>query len=202
MLLCEKPSDVLAEPGENSVFSLLEAETGAEFFPVHRLDRGTGGCFCVAKTAQAAAKLGEALRNGQWQKEYLCVLSGVPEEPEGTWEDLLYHDSYANKTYVVKKERRGVRRASLSYRVLATAEENEKKMSLVRVVLHTGRTHQIRVQFASRKHPLLGDGKYGSRENRCRPSLWCCRLSFRHPFSGNVVEVFSQPPSVFPWLLF
>ena len=202
LLVCEKPSDVLSEPGENSVFSFLKTETGRDYFPVHRLDRGTGGCFCVAKTPQAATMLGETIRSGLWQKEYLCVVSGIPEAPEGTWEDLLYHDARANKTYVVKKERRGVRQACLSYRILATAEENGKKTALVRVELHTGRTHQIRVQFASRKHPLLGDGKYGSRENRCRPALWCRRISFPHPFTETWVETVSEPPAGFPWSLF
>ena len=104
---------------------------------------------------------------------------------------------------MVKRERKGVKEASLEYKVLATAEHPDHgKISLVRVKLHTGRTHQVRVQFASRKMPLLGDGKYGSRDNHCETALWSFRLGFRHPITGEFVEVKSLPPKEYPWNIF
>ena len=131
------------------------------------------------------------------EKIYLAVLRGVPEAPEAALEDLLFHDSRTNKTFVVDRPRKGVREAKLDYRVLAEAEG----LSLVRVRLHTGRTHQIRAQFASRGLPLLGDIRYGSRAD-CTPALWAWRLRFRHPKTGSAVDVLCPPPDDYPWTLF
>ena len=120
-----------------------------------------------AKTAPAAAKLSQAIAGGTLQKEYLAVLERSPEQAEGELSDLLFHDRFKNKTYVVSKERKGVKKASLSYRVVAEADG----LCLVHVRLHTGRTHQIRVQFASRRLPLLGDFRWAARLHasaRCR----------------------------------
>ena len=126
-------------------------------------------------------------------------MKGKPEEPEGIFEDLLFKDSSKNKSFVVKRERKGVKKASLSYRVLASSEVNGEEISLVLAKLHTGRTHQVRVQFASRKMPLLGDGKYGSRDNHCETALWCERLTFVNPFTKKTVEAVSLPPKEYPW---
>ena len=133
---------------------------------------------------------------GQMQKTYLAVLTGCPAEKTGTLEDFLFHDRVKNKTYVVKRMRGGVKQARLHYEILAEKDG----LSLARIRLETGRTHQIRVQFASRGYPLLGDGKYGSRDNRCACALWSFRLAFPDGTGEAVFE--AQPPARFPWTLF
>ena len=130
-------------------------------------------------------------------KTYLAVAEGIPAEQEGRFEDLLFKDSRKNKSYVVKRERKGVRKVSLDYRVLAEADGK----SLVKVRLNTGRSHQIRVQFASRKMPLAGDGKYGSRDNRCTVALWSAEIEFS--FNKEKYTFESKPDfAAYPWNLF
>ena len=187
LLVCVKPAGIPSE-GENSVQTLLEAQTGGKVFPVHRLDQAAGGLMVYAKTAQAAARLSEDVRERRFQKEYFALISGGPAEDEGRLVDLLYHDRRKNKVFPVKNPRKGVREAALTYRVI----ERRENASLVRVALETGRTHQIRVQFASRGMPLLGDGKYGSRA-KCPLALWSCRLAFAHPATGESIDHFLPP---------
>ena len=204
IIICEKPANVLSEPGDGEdIVTMASAHVCKPCFLVHRLDRNTGGAMVLSKMQKATGKLSEAIQKREFEKEYLAVIKGVPEEAEGVYKDLLFKDSSKNKTFVVKRERKGVKEASLEYRVLATVEHPEHgKVSLVRIKLHTGRTHQVRVQFASRKMPLLGDGKYGSRDNRCETALWSHRLGFKHPITGEWVEVNSMPPEEYPWNLF
>lgn len=205
LIAVEKPAAVLSEPspGGEDVLTLAKEMTGGDCFLVHRLDRNTGGAMVLAKSAAAAGKLSDLIQKREFVKEYLAVIKGVPEAPEGVFEDLLFKDSGKNKTFVVKRERKGVKKASLSYRVLSTAKNGEHgEVSLVLVRLNTGRTHQVRVQFASRKMPLLGDGKYGSRDNRCETALWSCRLAFKHPFTGKEIDLRSLPPKEYPWDIF
>ncbi len=174
LLVCVKPRGVLSAGDASGKLNMNELLAPREVFPVHRLDREVTGLMVFAKTKQAAAflsaKMGESFR-----KEYLARCEGTPPK-EGTLTDLLYHDRGKNKTYVVKRKRGGVKEAKLSYEVLA----REAGSSLVRVRLYTGRTHQIRVQFASRGYPLLGDKKYGAKTGG---SLQLCsyQLSFPHP---------------------
>ena len=205
IIIVEKPAEVLSEPdGKNAdIVTLASEHVCKPCFLVHRLDRNTGGAMVLSKMQKATGKLSEAIQKREFEKEYIAVIKGVPEEAEGVFEDLLFKDSQKNKTFVVKRERKGVKAASLEYKVLATAEHPDHgKISLVRVKLHTGRTHQVRVQFASRKMPLLGDGKYGSRDNHCETALWSFRLGFRHPITGEFVEVKSLPPKEYPWNIF
>lgn len=205
LIAVEKPAAVLSEPspGGEDVLTLAKEMTGGDCFLVHRLDRNTGGAMVIAKSADAAGKLSDLIQKREFVKEYLAVIKGVPEAPEGVFEDLLFKDSGKNKTFVVKRERKGVKKASLSYRVLSTAKNGEHgEVSLVLVRLNTGRTHQVRVQFASRKMPLLGDGKYGSRDNRCETALWSCRLAFKHPATGEELDLRSLPPKEYPWDIF
>ena len=177
---------------------LLREATGAkEICCVHRLDRETGGLMVYAKTKQAAAGLSAAIAAGKLEKEYLAVVQGQPE-PAGTLRDLLYRDAAKNKSYVVQRMRKGVREASLDYRELGRTED----LSLVRVRLHTGRTHQIRVQFACRQLPLLGDIRYGSKDPRCTAALWSWHLAFTHPVTHRPVDVACPPPAAYPWDLF
>ena len=196
LLLCEKPVGLLSE-GEDGLPGRLSALTGGPVYPVHRLDRGVGGLMVCAKDRRTAAALSEAVRRREVVKTYLCVVSGVPEAPAGTLEDLLYWDAARGKSFPVTRERRGVKRASLSYETL----ESREGLTLLSVTLHTGRTHQIRVQFASRRLPLLGDRKYGG-PGAGSIALWSCRLAFRHPVTGEALDFTLPPPAAAPWALF
>ena len=131
-------------------------------------------------------------------KEYLAVLRGHPETEEATLKDLLFRDATHNKSFVVQRMRKGVREASLSYRALGHTDA----LTLVRVQLHTGRTHQIRVQFSSRQLPLLGDIRYGSKDPNCTAALWSFRLAFIHPVTKKSVDIVLPPPAQYPWNLF
>jgi Pseudouridylate synthases, 23S RNA-specific len=172
-------------------------------FPVHRLDRTTGGVCVLARTPRACAALQRLFQEDRVVKEYLAVVSGVPDTMSGAFSDLLYHDPRTNKTFVADSRRRGVREAYCEWTVRETAEDSGGKMSLVRVRLRSGRTHQIRVQFASRQMPLIGDRRYGSRIRASAPALWSARISFPHPFDADkTVDVSSAPPELFPWSCF
>ena len=176
---------------------LLEALNVPEVLCVHRLDRAVGGLMVYALDKKAAAALSDQIREGRFQKEYLAIAHGAFSEAEGTLRDLLFHDRAKNKSYVVTRARAGVKEAVLDYRVLGEAAG----LSLLRVRLHTGRSHQIRVQLASRKHPLAGDAKYGSPLRDCPIALFSCGLGFTHPASGRALS-FTVAPAGFPWDLF
>ena len=188
-----KPVGALSERDGNkvSVPLLLEEALGGkpDIRSVHRLDKNVGGVMVWALSARAASKLTEDVKNGKVVKEYAAVVKGVPDPAEGEMLDLLYHDPSKNKTFVVKRERRGVRDAKLTYRVVGVKDG----LSLVRVRLYTGRTHQIRVQFASRSLPLVGDGRYGDRGGGDKPMLFSFRLSFEHPVSGKPLSFTALP---------
>lgn len=193
-VVCVKPVGVASQGADAQALpQLLAAQLGCAIYPVHRLDQAVGGVMVYAKTAKEAARLTQAMGEGGMQKTYLAVLTGCPAEKSGTLEDLLFHDRVKNKTYVVRRLRGGVKKAVLRYEILAEAEE----LSLAQIRLQTGRTHQIRVQFASRGFPLLGDGKYGSRDNRCTCALWSCRLAL--PAGGGLRTFEALPPDQFPW---
>lgn len=173
LLVCVKPRGVLSAADASGRRSMPELLSPRAVFPVHRLDREAAGLIVFAKTKACAAFLSNAME-ADFEKEYLALCEGQPEA-EGTLSDLLYHDRVKNKTYVVRRRRNGVREARLSYRVLRGGAR-----SLLRVRLFTGRTHQIRVQFASRGYPLVGDRKYGARTGG-ELQLYSWRLSFPHP---------------------
>lgn len=211
LIVCVKPVGVLSEGqadradnmvGVLSQYFESKAEN-AQPFCVHRLDRAVGGTMVYAKTQKAAAKLSGLVSSNEIKKEYLAIICGTPENNRGIYKDLLFKDSSKNKSFVVKRMRKGVKEASLEYELVKTAVKDEKTLSLVKIRLHTGRTHQIRVQFSSRKTPLLGDGKYGSSDNNCTVSLWSHRLCFKHPFSGEEIDFKSYPDNTkYAWNLF
>ena len=194
--VCLKPPGLLSQsgPGED-MLQILGAQLNCSLFPVHRLDRGIGGVMVFAKTSKAAAALSAAIQNREFNKEYLCIVRGTPAEDAGIYTDLLLHDKARNKTFVVDRMRGGVKDASLEYQVLA----KDNDTSLIRVKLHTGRTHQIRVQFASRKTPLLGDGKYGGGSGQIALWSWC--LTFPHPATGKQMH-FTHLPEGGVWDVF
>lgn len=205
MVICIKPSGVLSqsdEKGRANMPSLLKATCKSEIYTVHRLDLEVSGVMVYAKNAEAAAKLSQLTCSCEnFKKEYLAVVEGEPPQ-NGVLEDLLYHDANKNKTYVVKRKRRGVKTAKLSYEVLKTAiTENGEKMSLVKIRLYTGRTHQIRVQFASRNFPISGDRRYGASNGRdiC---LFSHKIEFVSPFDGKTLSWEKDPPKCGNWTNF
>ena len=199
LIACIKPSGVISEDG--GLPDLLSKQLNAKrIFCVHRLDKDVGGVMIYAKDGKTAALLSEAISAHRAKKEYLLICQGAPEETAGTLFDLLYHDKQKNKTYVVKKERKGVKDAALDYEVIAKNTENG--VSLVKATLKTGRSHQIRVQFASRKMPLAGDGKYGSEIKQPKIALWSYRYSFTHPVTGEEICAEKTPPIENLWAAF
>ena len=189
LLYCDKNIAVCVKPvgldSEAEVPAALKEQLGGEIFPIHRLDKNVGGVMVYARTKQAAAILSKAVQEGTMVKEYVALVHGTPPET-GDWEDLLWKDSKRNKVFVVKRMRGGVKKARLEFKRLTEGET-----SLVHVRLHTGRSHQIRVQFSSRGYPLVGDHKYGSRDQRAEPMLFSCRISF--PYKGETM-VFERYP--------
>ena len=169
---------------EHAVPAAIIEKLGGEVFPIHRLDLNVGGVMVYARTKQAAAKLSQLVQEGLLVKEYRCLVHGTPPEG-GVLEDFLFKDSRKNKVFVVKKERKGVKKASLEYTRLTDADP-----SLLHIRLHTGRSHQIRVQFSSRGFPLVGDHKYGSRDEHKEPKLFSCRISFPWKGGEKVFEAF------------
>lgn len=198
---------ICKEPGaecEHEIPQLLAGALGGaaqDFYCVHRLDRAVGGVMVYARSQKAAAGLSAQIQNHEFQKEYLAVVPGVPQPPQGVLQDYLYHDKQKGKAFLVKRLRRGVKEARLEYRVLSTAQVHGEQASLVRVRLHTGRFHQIRAQFAGRKMPLLGDGRYGSREKGCGIALFSCAVGFTGP-GGKWLLTEQTPPDAFPWNCF
>lgn len=166
---------------------------------INRLDKEVTGIVLIAKTKETAAKLNSMQQERQIKKEYLAMVTGTPEEANGRFDDLLFKDSSKNKTYVVDRMRKGVKNASLLYELIKTFEYDDVLCSYVRVNLLTGRTHQIRVQFSSRKMPILGDNKYGSSIKSCKMALTCAKIEFVHPITKKLVSVETTPPNEMPW---
>ena len=187
IIVCVKPVGL---DSEAEVPSALKEQFGGDIFPIHRLDKNVGGLMVYARTKQAAASLSKAVQDGTMIKEYVAMVHGTPPET-GDWRDLLFKDSSKNKVFVVKKERRGVKKARLEFTRLTGGAE-----SLVRIRLHTGRSHQIRVQFSSRGFPLVGDHKYGSRDEKTAPMLFSCCLTF--PYRGETRRFEALPD----WAIF
>ena len=208
LIVLVKPAGVSSEEtqpgGMDSVPNMIRAHLENEkayVGVVHRLDAGVSGVMVYAKTPKAAAALSQQVQDGRFRKEYLCLCAGIPEPCEGEMRDYLFKDSRQGKVFPVKKERKGAKEALLDYCVLDTSvlqDADKTEIALCRIQLRTGRTHQIRVQFASRKHPLLGDGKYGSRVKGAI-ALRCAKITFVHPADGKEMEFSANAPE--EWLL-
>ena len=190
IFVVKKPVGIVSEETTDGtgLADALRAQNGGYIGVVHRLDRGVGGVMVYARTKTAAAKLSAAVQSHALQKIYLAVVHGKPEADRATLTDLLFHDRSKNKTFVVDRPRKGVKEAILDYEVLETLDHKELgTVSRLKIRLHTGRTHQIRVQFASRGLPLIGDNKYGAKD-RTDIALFCHQLSFPHPKTGKIVS--------------
>ncbi len=185
IVVCIKPVGL---DSEKEMPAALSSELGGEIFTLHRLDKNVGGVMIFARNKKTAAYFSKLISEGKLIKEYIACVHGVPPE-NGVLEDFLFKDSRKNKVFVVKRERKGVKKAKLEYKLLSTDEET----SLVRIRLHTGRSHQIRVQFSSRGYPIVGDHKYGSRDERKAPMLFSCALTF--PYKGKQAS-FEQMPEI------
>ena len=201
ILVCVKPARVLSTDEPGGLPELVRQALGdeeADVRTVHRLDRVVSGLMVLARNAASASELSRQIREGAFGKEYLAVVHGVPAERSGTLRDLLGRDKARRMTFVAEKYAKGVQEAVLDYAVLGT----EEQLSKVRVRLHTGRTHQIRVQFASRGMPLVGERKYSELNDPCEIALWSYRLTFSHPATGKKMEFSKEPPQAFPWNIF
>ena len=180
--VCIKPVGL---DSEKQLPENLKAELGGEIFTLHRLDLNVGGVMVYARNKKTASELSRVIQDGLMIKEYLATVHGTPPE-KGDWEDLLFKDSRKNKVFVVKRMRRGVKKARLEFVRLSEGEN-----SLVKIRLHTGRSHQIRVQFASRGFPLVGDHKYGSRDEKTAPMLYSHKITFL--YQGKQISFDSIP---------
>lgn len=208
--VCIKPQGIPSQPDPSGcvdMTALLSEELikngeKSDIFVVHRLDRSTGGLIIYARNKEAAAAFSRlvAEKDG-FQKEYLAVISGMPENESGNMTDYLFKDSAQKKAFVVKSERKGAKLASLDFKTLQTVSEDDKIFSLLRITLNTGRFHQIRAQLSSRGMPIYGDGKYGSREKAPNFALWASKIAFI--YKGKSYEFESAPDlSQKPWSLF
>ena len=198
ILVCIKPARILSTDEPGGLPSLIREALGdekADVRTVHRLDRVVSGVMVLARNATAASELSRQIREAEFEKEYLAVVHGKPEQDRGTLTDLLYRDKARRMTMVASEPAKGVQDAILDYQVQNTAAG----MSRVQIRLRTGRTHQIRVQFASRNLPLVGERKYAVLEDPCEIALWSHRIAFTHPGTGKRVEFFQEPPKVYPW---
>ena len=198
IVVCIKPARVLSTDEPGGLPDLIRQELGnldADIRTVHRLDRVVSGVMVLARNAKAASELSRQIREDVFFKEYLAVTHGCPVEKSGTLVDLLYRDKARKMTMVATEPAKGVQEAILDYEVLSHSEE----LALVRVLLKTGRTHQIRVQFSSRGYPLVGERKYAVLEDPCEIALWSHKIGFRHPGTGEWVEFSAEPLPSYPW---
>lgn len=199
--VCVKPPRVLSTDEPGGMPELVRQALGdpkADVRTVHRLDRVVSGLMVLARSAFAASNLSEQIREQTFEKEYLAVIHGYPETNIGTFRDLLLRDKQERKTYIVTQPGKGVQEAILTYQVQAKADD----LTRVRILLQTGRTHQIRAQFSGRGLQLVGDRKYSLLEDDCEIALWSYRLAFVHPRTGEQMEFVLEPPAVYPWILF
>ena len=198
IVVCIKPPRVLSTDEPGGLPDLVREALGdpnAVIRTVHRLDRVVSGLMVLARTRKSASELSRQIRDGEFEKEYLAVLHGVPAKSKATLQDLLLRSKEEKKTYVVQEPGKDVQEAILNYELLSKTEE----LSKVRIELVTGRTHQIRAQFSSRNLPLVGDRKYGLIDDECEIALWSHKIVFNHPYTGNRMEFVQEPPAVYPW---
>ena len=198
ILVCIKPPRVLSTDEPGGLPDLVRealGDPGANIRTVHRLDRVVSGLMVLARSAKSASELSRQIREGEFVKEYQAVLHGFPAEESGTLRDLLGRDKARKMTYVAMEPGKDIQEAVLDYRLLTRSAQ----FSRVQIRLHTGRTHQIRVQFASRGLPLVGERKYSTQEDPCEIALWSYMLGFFHPYTKQWMEFSQEPPAAYPW---
>lgn len=201
IVVCTKPPRVLSTDEPGGLPDMVREALGdpnANIRTVHRLDRVVSGLMVLARTSKSASALSRQIREGRFDKEYLAVLHGIPQQEEAILEDLLLRNKAERKTYVVSEPGKDVQEAALRYWLLSKTPT----LSKVRIQLITGRTHQIRAQFSSRGLPLVGDQKYSLFHDDCEIALWSHKLRFQHPYTGKTMEFQKEPPEVYPWTEF
>lgn len=211
LLVIEKPVNIPSqsdESGDLDILTLLKQDLKKRFNKpgnvylglVHRLDRPVGGVMVFAKTSKAASRISELIRKREFNKNYIAVVHGIMEQKEGKLTHYLVKDTKTNIVRVTQKDDNKAKEAILEYKLISSKEN----LSLVKIKLHTGRSHQIRVQFAAVGHPLFGDQKYGIQLNKegQQISLWSSQIKFEHPVSKDIIVFNSLPPKVYPWNLF
>lgn len=200
IVVAVKPARILSTDEPGGMPDLVREALGdpkADIRTVHRLDRVVSGLMVLARNAHAASELSRQIRDNEFAKEYMAVLHGHPTEDSATFRDLLGRDKARKMTYVADAPGKGIQEAILDYQTINRNDDFSK----VRIQLHTGRTHQIRVQFASRHLPLVGERKYSEMDDPCEIALWSCRLGFTHPQTGKTMDFFREPPEIYPWTL-
>ena len=198
IVVCIKPPRILSTDEPGGLPDLIREALGdpnANIRTVHRLDRVVSGLMVLARTNKSASELSRQIRDGEFDKEYVAVLHGIPAEEKATLKDLLLRNKPEKKTYVVSELGKDVQEAILNYELLSKTED----LSKVRIELVTGRTHQIRAQFSSRNLSLVGDRKYGSQEDGCEIALWSHKIAFNHPYTKQRMEFTHEPPDIYPW---
>jgi len=198
ILVCIKPPRVLSTDEPGGLPDLIRQELGdltADIRTVHRLDRVVSGLMVLARNSASASELSRQIRENQFEKEYLAVIHGRPENQSGTLRDLLVRDKARKMTMIADAPGKDVQEAILRYQVLSTNEQTSR----VQIQLVTGRTHQIRVQFSSRGMPLVGERKYAPGTDECELALWSCRIAFLHPIPGKRMEFYRLSPDTYPW---
>lgn len=211
LLVVEKPVNIPVQEdssGDSDLLNLLKKDIKIRYQKpgnvflglVHRLDRPVGGVMVYAKTSKAASRLSDVIRRNELDRNYLAIVRGVPRKKQGMLEDYLFKDTKKNKVHAVSSDHRQAKKAILEYKVIKSAEQ----LSLLSIRLHTGRSHQIRVQLSAFGFPLYGDQKYGQQVNRSgqQIALWAHALSFPHPTTKEIKQFESRPPKEYPWILF
>ncbi len=206
-----KPQNVASCPDESGDGNMLDfikeylrekyQKKGNVFLGlVHRLDRPTGGVMVFAKTSKAASRLSSQMRTGDFEKKYLAVLVGAPAEESGRLVNYLKKNTVNNTVYLSTQGTDGAKLAVLDYRILAAKGE----LALADIELHTGRSHQIRVQMAGISHPVYGDVRYGGEKaQKGKLALWAYSLTFTHPVRGERMRFIAPPPAgEAPWSRF
>lgn len=210
LLVVEKPVNIPVQEDrsqDKDLLSLLKQDIKIRYQKpgnvylglVHRLDRPVGGVMVFAKTSKAASRLSDMVRRRVFEKNYLAIVRGRPVKAEGRLTDYLVKNRQKNIVYVTQSNHKEAKKAVLDYRVIGTKDD----LSLVQIQLHTGRSHQIRVQFANIGCPLYGDQKYGQHVNQPgeQIALWSSEIKFQHPTKKDMRQFTSTPPNVYPWHL-
>lgn len=208
ILVVEKPPNILSQgdrTGDKDILTLLKEDIKVRYNKpgnvylglVHRLDRPVGGVMIFAKTSKAASRLSDQIRRRVLKKTYMAVIHGIPLKKNYTLTDYLLKNTKTNRVCVVNESTEGAKKAVLDYELINTTEN----FSLVKINLHTGRPHQIRVQFSNIGHPLYGDQRYGQKINRKgdQIALWSHEIICEHPTLKKEMRFESFPSKSEPW---
>jgi 23S rRNA pseudouridine1911/1915/1917 synthase len=197
VIVCIKPVGILSTDEPGGMPELLRKELGEDLSikSVHRLDRAVGGVMVYARTKRAAADLSRQIQRGEFHKTYLAVVHGIPSHRQGELRDWLHRDKARKMTFVTPEGTPEAQEAILKYEMMGSYED----LSMLKIQLLTGRTHQIRCQLSSRGWPIAGDVKYGAPNDGCGVALWSYMIEFLHPRNGGRMSFIHKPENTYPW---